>query len=221
MIGLLLYIMLGTHPDIAFVVIKLSQFAADPSKDHLIRSLYICCYLGGTPNYSLVYTNKINGGLCTYVDSDWATDSLDHRSMACSIVQLSGGLVSCITRVQETTALSSTEVEYMSLSDACRQLVWINTLLNELHIDLSPLPLCGDNKGAIFMAQNPVTEKRSKHIDVCYHFHQVLASGQVELYFVDGQANPVDMFTKNLGHAKYLNFRGQLGLEFYDSPYDA
>ena len=78
----------------------------------------------------------------------------------------------------------------MLLSNVCRKLVWINMLLNELHINLSPLPLFGDNQKAIFMAQNPVTYKHSKNIDVHYHFIcQVLASGQVELYFVDGQAN--------------------------------
>jgi hypothetical protein len=39
--------MLGTHPDIAFAVTKLSQHTTNPSKDHLSRVLYICCYLLG------------------------------------------------------------------------------------------------------------------------------------------------------------------------------
>ena len=120
------------------------------------------------------------------------------------------------SRVQKTVVLSSTEAEYMSLSDVSRQLVWVNMLLSELGLDSTPIPLCGDNQGAIFMASNPVQERRIKHIDICYHFiRQVIQDNVVELYFIDGTKNPADMFTKNLGHIKFLEFRSQLGLRFY------
>ena len=69
-IGSLLFIMLGTRSDIAFAVIKLSQFAANPSQDHLHKALYICCYLAGTRDYALVFDGKSNGGLIAYTDSD-------------------------------------------------------------------------------------------------------------------------------------------------------
>ena len=73
-IGSLLYIMLGTRPDIAYAVVKLSQFAANPSEDHLNRAMYICRYLLGTSSYSLVYDGKSNGGLIAFADSDWASN---------------------------------------------------------------------------------------------------------------------------------------------------
>jgi len=47
-IGSLLYLMLGTCPDIAFAVIKMSQFLANLSQDHLNKAMYIMCYLMGT-----------------------------------------------------------------------------------------------------------------------------------------------------------------------------
>jgi hypothetical protein len=62
-IGSLLYIMLGTHPDIAFAMTKLSQHAANPSEDHLSRALYICHYLLGTLDYALVYDGSSNGSV--------------------------------------------------------------------------------------------------------------------------------------------------------------
>src|SRR5580692_194577 len=106
-----------------------------------------------------------------------------------------------------------------TLSNSCRQLVWMDSLLKELHLDLTPIPFCGDNQGSIFMAQNPITEKRSKHIDVCFHYiRKVVASRKVELFFVDGEENTADMFTKNLGHIKFKHHRSQLGLEFYSLP---
>src|ERR1700761_6457129 len=67
-IGSLLYIMLGTRPDIAYAVTKLSQFAANPSEEHLSRAYYICRYLAGTPNYALVFDGKSDGGLIGYAD---------------------------------------------------------------------------------------------------------------------------------------------------------
>src|SRR6202789_2948584 len=54
-IGSLLYLMLGTRPDIAFAVTKLAQHAANPTKEHLDKALYICRYLVGTSKYRLTY----------------------------------------------------------------------------------------------------------------------------------------------------------------------
>ena len=86
---------------------------------------------------------------------------------------------------------------------------------------MKAIPLNGDNQGAIFIASNPVQEKCIKHMDIHYHFiHQVVKEGKVVLYYIEGDKNPIDMFTKNLGHLKFLHFRGQLGLEFY-LPKDA
>jgi hypothetical protein len=90
--------------------------------------------------------------------------------------------------------------------------------MSELGIELSPIPLFGDNQGSIFLASNPVQEKRIKHIDLCYHFIcDVVQKKQVELFFIEGASNPADLFTKNLGRIKFQKFREQLGLEFYSS----
>lgn len=71
-IGSLLYIMLGTRPDISYAVIKLSQQSANPSKDHLEKAFYILRYLAGTPNYSLCFEDE-QEGLLAYTDSDWSS----------------------------------------------------------------------------------------------------------------------------------------------------
>jgi hypothetical protein len=217
-IGSLLYIMLGTRPDIAFAVTKLSQHAANPSEEHLSKALYICRYLLGTPDYAMVYDGPSNGGLMAYADSDWASDPNTRKSTTGYMVKLAGAIFSWNSRAQKTVALSSTEAEYMSLSDTCKQLVWVKSLMTELGINLAPVPLFGDNQGSIFLGSNPVQEKRIKHIDLRYHFiRDVITSKQVELFFIEGANNPADMFTKNLGRVKFLKFREQLGLEFYSS----
>jgi hypothetical protein len=217
-IGSLLYIMLGTRPDIAFAVTKLLQHSANPSEDHLNRALYICCYLLGTTNYSLVFDGPSDSGLMAYSDSDWASDPNTWKSTTGYMVKLVGAIFSWNSQVQKTVALSSTKVEYMSLSDMSRQLLWIKSLISELGIELSPIPLFGDNQGSIFLASNLVQEKHIKHIDLCYHFIcDVVQKKQVELFFIEGASNPADLFTKNLGCIKFQKFREQLGLEFYSS----
>ena len=62
-IGSLLYLMLGTRPDIAFAVTKLAQFAARPSEEHLNKALYICHYLRGTSKYCITYDDTSGEGL--------------------------------------------------------------------------------------------------------------------------------------------------------------
>jgi len=87
-IGSLLYIMLGTRPDIAFAVTKLAQFAANLSKEHLDKAKYVLHYLAGTAKYMLVYQGASNKGLIAYSDSDYATDPVKCRSMTGYLLKL-------------------------------------------------------------------------------------------------------------------------------------
>jgi hypothetical protein len=80
-IGSLLYFMIGTCPDIAFVVTKLAQFSANPSQEHFEQAKYICWYLVGTKDYTLVFKHASEKGLATYSDSDWASDPITRRSV--------------------------------------------------------------------------------------------------------------------------------------------
>jgi len=73
-IGSLLYIMLGTHPDIAYAVTYLLQCSVNPSKEHLDKTLYIYCYLAGTRDYTLIYDGTSNQGLKGYTNANWGSN---------------------------------------------------------------------------------------------------------------------------------------------------
>jgi len=215
-IGSLLYLTLGTRPDIAFAVTKLAQYAARPTQEHLNKVLYICCYLVGTANYCITYSGELGQGLMACTDSDWASDHSGQKSQSGYFLKLAGGAISWTLRAQKTIALSSTEAEYMALSDCSRQVVWMHTLLGELGYHLRPIPICGDNQGSIFIASNPVTEKRSKHIDIRYHYiREVIERKLAEVFFINGNKNPADLLTKNLGSVKFLLFQPEYGLRFF------
>ena len=90
-------------------------------------------------------------------------------------------------------------------------------LLEEIGYKLGPLPICSDNQGAIFISSNPVTERRSKHIDIRYHYiRELIEEKKVEIFYISMDENPAYLFTKNLGRIKFLKFRGMLGLRFYN-----
>ena len=90
-------------------------------------------------------------------------------------------------------------------------------LLEEIGYKLVPLPICSYNQGSIFIISNPITERRSKHIDIRYHYvRELVEDKKVEVFYVSTDDNPADLFTKNLGRIKFLKFRGMLGLRFYD-----
>ena len=102
----------------------------------------------------------------------------------------------------------------MALSDCSRQAMWIKSLLSELGLTLSAIPIY--NQGSIFIGSNPVQERRTKHIDIHYHYiRQCIEDRNIELMFIEGSNNPANMFFKNLGNIKFSKFRETLGLEFY------
>ena len=112
------------------------------------------------------------------------------------------------SRQQTNVAYSSTEAEYIALSDCSKQVVWIWTIMEELGYFLEPIPICGDNQGSIFMADNAVTESCSKHIDLQWHgIRNYVKESIIEIFYIEGTKNPADMFTKNLGQEALKNCR--------------
>ena len=210
-----MYLMLGTRPNIAFAVTHLLHHSANPSQDHLNKVQYICCYLIGMSTYTLVYNGGSGTGLTTCTDLDWESDPTSCLSQTGFYLKLADGLISWTSCVQKTIAYSSTDAEYMALSDCACQVTWIQSLLGELGYKLNAILICGDNQGSIFMASNPIMEPCSKHIDICYHgIHESIMNGKIELFFINGAENPADLLTKNLPCEKFAKFKVQLGLQF-------
>jgi Reverse transcriptase (RNA-dependent DNA polymerase) len=214
-IGLLLYLMIGTCPDIAFAVTRLAQFSANPSQEHFEQAKYICQYLAGTRSSSLVFKHAPGKGLAAYMDSDWASDPITRRSVTGYFFTLAGGPITWRSRAQTTVAHSSTEAEYMALSDCSHQMSWIHNIFLELGMHLDPILIYADNQGSIFIGSNPVQDICTKHIDVKYHcVHECIAVKKIVLYHVPTEDNTADIFTKNLGCLKFKKFKRQLGIEF-------
>ena len=100
-IGSLLYIMLGTRPDISVAVIKMSQFSSNPMEEHLQKALYIVRYLSSSKELCIMYSGTgDSNGLCAYSDTDWAGDVETSRSTTGYAIFLGNGIVSWLSRRQ-------------------------------------------------------------------------------------------------------------------------
>jgi hypothetical protein len=191
----------------------MSQFMVNPSEDHINKSLHIICYVNTNLNSKIGYDGKQQEGFIAYADADWASDHISRKSVTGYIIKLAGGAVSWVSQKQKTVALSSTEAEYMCLSDTTRQIIWIESLFKEMNFDISNIALCGDNQGAIFLASNPAQEHRSKHIDIQYHYiRECVEEKKVILHFVPTTEQIADIMTKCLSYDKFKKFRNQLGI---------
>lgn len=83
---------------------------------------------------------------------------------------MSGAAIS-YSKTQLIITLSTAEVEYVTLSTATQEAVWIKRLLSDFGVLQSQATtIMEDNQGAICLARNPVTHSRSKHIAVRYHY---------------------------------------------------
>jgi len=137
-------------------------------------------------------------------------------------VSLASSIVCWQSCLQKTVALSSTKAEYMAMLDICQQITWIQSLFQELGYNLVPTPIFGDNQGSIFIRSNPVQEWRTKHIDIHYHYIcKCIKDGKVSVYFIPGNKNLANTFTKNLGAIDFLCFRKHLGIKFLDDKSSA
>lgn len=127
---------------------------------------------------------------------------------------MAGGAVSWASRRQTTVSLSSTEAEYLTASDTCRQMTWLRTFGSELGDDISrPTPLCVDNQGAIYLAINPVIDRRTKHFDIRHHYvREQVDSGSVEVFYVASGEQLADALTKNVPFSILDRFRRSIGL---------
>nr|GEU65892.1 retrovirus-related Pol polyprotein from transposon TNT 1-94 [Tanacetum cinerariifolium] len=110
-------------------------------------------------------------------------------------------LVSWSSKKQHCTALSIAEVEYVSLSACCAQVLWMRTQLTDYGFHFNKIPIYCDSKSAIAISCNPVQHSRTKHIAVRYHFiKEHVEKGTIELYFVKTDYQLADLFTKALVH---------------------
>ena len=92
-IGSLMYLSVSTRPDIAYAVCNLARFSSEPTKEHWTTLKHVLCYLKGTPNYGILYSQKDTVECVGFSDTDWTGDINNRKSTSGYIFQLTGAAV--------------------------------------------------------------------------------------------------------------------------------
>ena len=127
---------------------------------------------------------------------------------------MAGGAISWMSKKQATVALSTSEAEYVALSSATQEAVWLRRLLTDLKATpREPTVLMEDNQGAIAIARNPVSHARTKHIDIRYHYvREALQEGTIDLCYCPTEEMVADLLTKPLSKGKFEKLRLAMGM---------
>ncbi|GJX65325.1 retrovirus-related pol polyprotein from transposon TNT 1-94 [Tanacetum coccineum] len=182
MIGSLMYLT-TSRPDLNYVVC-------------------LCARMG------LWYSKDTKMSLTAYADADHAACQDTKRSTSGSAQFLGDKLVSWSSKKQKSTAISSTEAEYIALSGCCAQILWMRSQLTDYGFQFYKVPLCCNN----------VQHSRAKHIDVRYHFIKEQVENRiVELYFVWTEYQLADIFTKPLPRERFNFLIEKLGMRSMSS----
>ena len=117
---------------------------------------------------------------------------------------LSQAPVSWCSILQSTVALSTTEAEYMAMTEAMKELIWLQGLLDDLGIEHDLLKINCDSMSVIYLEKNQVYHAWTKHIDVrCHFIREILDEGDIELLKIHTKENPADMLAKVMSGVKF------------------
>ena len=124
-------------------------------------------------------------------------------------------LISWQSKKQETISRSSTEAEYKALANATAEVIWVQSLLDELGISQSRVRILWcDNIGATYLSATPVFHARTKHIEVDFHFvRERVSQGLLQIRLVSTGDQIADGFTKPLPIRQLESFRRNLNLD--------
>ncbi|GBM89903.1 Retrovirus-related Pol polyprotein from transposon RE1 [Araneus ventricosus] len=157
LLGSLAFIAGRTRPDIMYAVNLLSQFQSNPGIKHCQSLLKLLGYLQSTRNYILDLSKVNNLNLKWYSDSDFAANRDDRVSIGGYILFLDETPISWGTFKQRCVSLSTMEAEYVTLTEAAKELIWIKNVLNNecLNLNLKNCLLYCDNQAAISFSNSP------------------------------------------------------------------
>ena len=203
-VGLLLYLIKYSRPDIANPVRELTK-ALDGANTAAFKELKrVIKFVLDTRMLGLKLIPKLNDNgnwsIVAYSDSDYAKDPTTRKSVTGFIIYFCGVPVSWTSKGQKSVSLSSSEAEYIALSETAKEIRFLYQLLTEMGIEVElPIVVRVDNIGAIFMAENIAVSPKTKHVDIRYRFVNDMVSERfLEVIFVGSLENDADLFTKNV-----------------------
>jgi hypothetical protein len=209
-----------------FAVHQVAKYSSCPKQEHGEAILYIVRYLMRTRDMGLKFKPDRSKGFENYCDADFSGnwkqyiaefDPSTAKSRSGWITFYAGCPIIWNSKIQTQVALSTTEAEYIALSQSLRDVIPIMQLLDEMKsrgfevICTSPHVFCKtfeDNSGALELARLPKLRPRTKHINVCYHhFREHVRKGLIKIFPIDTDDQIADTLTKPLAQNAFCRHR--------------
>lgn len=172
-------------------------------------------YLQWTINVEIKYTDSFDVKLTGYLDSDWARDMDDRRSITGYAFNIGSGVISWSSKKQNAISLSSIGAEYQVVCATTCEVIWLRRILHDAWEEQKDdMVIKCDNQSSIKLENNPVFHKNTKHIDTWFHFvTEKVQSKQFFIEYCNTYEYAIDIFTKPLGKLKFELFREMLGVK--------
>ena len=212
-LGSLLYLAMHTRPDILYAVNYHARKAKSPTIGDMKGLDRILRYVSSSRDIGLTFHS--GEGIIAYGTADAAyachVDRKSHSGISIHIGRKSGS-VRTISKKQTTTALSSTEAEFNTTSEAAKEIVWVRLLLYDLGFPQGEATiLYEDNQSTIKLIASENYHAKTKHIDVQYHYvKEQYRNNVLSVVYLSTTDMTSDMLTKPLGPTQYLVLRQKL-----------
>lgn len=213
-VGALMYLMLGTRPDLAYSVGFISRTLENPTQEDVVRVKRVFRYIAGTLDLGIVYRSNVDKGLLdVYSDADFGGCTTTGRSTSGVIVRYSGGAISWMSQRQAVVATSTTEAEIIAANEGAKEAIWLSRLFRGI-IKLKDVPIIQvDNSAAVRLAQNPEFHRRTKHISIKHFFiREKVTEGKLDVQQISTEHQVADIMTKPLPKTRLRILCVKMGL---------
>ncbi|PSS32217.1 hypothetical protein PHLCEN_2v2016 [Hermanssonia centrifuga] len=220
-LGALMYASVGTRPDITYTVSTLAKFSQNPGPTHWTALKRVFAYLHGTQHYTLTLGGISSPILTRYCDSDGMSNP-DRHPIAAYVFTI-GGAISWSSKRQDIVCLSTTEAEYIALTHAAKEAIWLHHLLDKVFPKQFKLPITvySDNQGAIALSKDDRFHTRTKHIDIHFRFvWQYVEDGTLNITYLPTDRMLADALTKALAGPQLTKLAGAIGLQTYNNQHN-
>jgi hypothetical protein len=201
LVGKILYFVRKISPVCANACRELSQHLENPGNAHWKAVERLLGYLNHDKEHRIMKLRApTEMRIYDVVDSAFANNTDTRKSTNAYLGTIGKhALVNWISKGQNIVTVSSTEAEYVCLSDGSKETTFTMHLLSEVfHVNL-PSVMAEDNTGAIFLSKNHQVGSRTKHIDVRHHFiREKVDNGEIIVQYVNTCLNPSDLLSKNV-----------------------
>lgn len=208
-LGSLMWLANYTRPDITYATHYLARFQSNPTEEHWIMMKRIFRYLNGTRNSGITFDKRNETVIEAYVDSSYKDDPNTKKSTTGYLIRYHGNIISWKSRLQHSMAHSTTHAEYIAITDAATDIIFLARIIEESLIskkNVFPVPIFEDNSSCLSQCENTLTRTQLKYIEKKYlDVKDFFDMRLLKVHKIDSKHQLADILTKPLTSEQFSN----------------